>query len=74
MPGTVDPRFQLVRDTFEEQLAEGKHVGVAVAVYHKGEPVVDLWSGLADQNSERTWREDTICVVFSTRSARSIVP
>ncbi len=64
--GTVAPRFERVREAFERQLAEGKHVGAAVAVYHKGEPVVDIWGGLADQASARPWQEDATAVVFST--------
>ncbi len=66
MPGTVAPRFQPVRELLEQQLAEGEHVGAAVAVYHRGELVVDIWGGLADQASGRPWQQDTTSVVFST--------
>ena len=64
MPGTVAPRFERVREVFEQQFAEGKHVGAAVAVYHKGELVADLWGGDADTG--RPWQQDTAAVVFST--------
>src|SRR3990170_5775569 len=66
MPGTVAPRFQPLRELLEQQLAEGKHVGAAVAVYHQGELVADFWGGLADQSSGRPWQRDTTSIVFST--------
>jgi len=43
----------------------GKEPGGALAVYYKGELVVDLWGGYADVSSERPWREDTVTVAFS---------
>lgn len=41
-----------------DQLAAGLHHGAAVAVRHKGEPVVDLWGG--------TFRQNSLVVSFST--------
>ena len=64
--GTIAPGFERVREVLERQIAEGEHVGAAVAAYHKGAPVVDLWGGLADEAGGRPWRQDSISVVFST--------
>ncbi len=66
MSATVAPQFERVREVLEKQLADGKHAGVAVAVYYKGDLVVDLWGGTADETSGREWDRDTEAVVFST--------
>lgn len=39
--------------------------GAAVAVYYKGELVVDLYGGYADASALRKWTPDTRTVVFS---------
>lgn len=38
--------------------------GAAVAVYHRGEPVVDLWGGWKD--ADERWASDTVAMCFST--------
>ena len=48
--GTCDPRFDAVRSTLEAQLESGADLGASVAVFHHGEPVVDIWGGWADQD------------------------
>ncbi|MCZ6465409.1 MAG: serine hydrolase [Proteobacteria bacterium] len=67
--GDCDPRFAAVERAFRENFAsEGDRaeVGAAVAVTWKGEPVVDLHGGFADQAKTRPWERDTIVNVFST--------
>jgi CubicO group peptidase (beta-lactamase class C family) len=64
--GTVAPGFEGVRDAFARQFESGQHIGAAVAVYHRGRPVVDLWGGVADDAAGTPWREDTMCVCYST--------
>ena len=66
MGGTHTKGFDRVRDVFVEQIEAGEGVGSAVAVYHHGELVVDLWGGMADRAASCPWQEDTICVVYST--------
>lgn len=39
--------------------------GAALAVYHKGELVVDLQGGYADASSLRPWTPETRTVIFS---------
>ncbi len=34
-------------------------------MYHHGEPVVDLWAGLADSRTGAVWERDTVVPVFS---------
>ena len=43
----------------------GEHVGYGVAVYHRGEKVVDLWGGLADEAEGKPWSENTMAVSYS---------
>ncbi|EPB69482.1 beta-lactamase [Ancylostoma ceylanicum] len=42
-----------------------EHDGAALAVYHKGKLVVDLWGGWADRENDRNWTRDTIANIFS---------
>jgi CubicO group peptidase (beta-lactamase class C family) len=60
--GHVAPGFEAVRETFAETL--GDH-GAAFAVTIAGEPVVDLWGGVADDRSGRPWQAGTLQVIFS---------
>jgi len=65
--GEFDPRFQAVRDTFEENFRSQGDVGASVAVTVGGEMVVDLWGGTATyDDGERPWERDTIINVWST--------
>jgi CubicO group peptidase (beta-lactamase class C family) len=63
--GSCLPRFALVREAFERNFAERGEVGASVCVYHDGEPVVDLWGGLASRTTQAPWTRDTIGVVWS---------
>ncbi|MEO6121532.1 MAG: serine hydrolase domain-containing protein [Acidimicrobiales bacterium] len=56
--GECHPHFSAVSDALATQLRAGAHRGVAVAVRHRGRPVVDLWGG--------TFAEDTLALSFST--------
>lgn len=64
--GEFEPGFEAVRALFERQFSEGQHIGGAVAVYHRGRSVVDLWGGVADPATGRPWETDTMAVSFST--------
>src|SRR5262245_53341535 len=63
--GHCDSRFSLVREELERNFAERGEVGASVCVLLDGEPVVDLWGGLADRRTAVPWQRDTIGVVFS---------
>ena len=63
--GHCAPAFAGVGEAFARNFAERGERGAAVAIRHRGELVVDLWSGAADA-AGRPWTEDTLAVVFST--------
>ena len=63
MDGTVHPDFANVARTFRHQLQRTTG-GAAVAVYHHGELVVDLWGGTRDD--DEPWEADTLAMCFST--------
>lgn len=71
--GWTAPGFEKVRDTFERHFADGIEVGAAFSAYHQGRAVVDLWGGIADQETGRTWDEDTVIVVFSTTKGATAI-
>ncbi|MEV0198070.1 serine hydrolase domain-containing protein [Nonomuraea sp. NPDC050691] len=64
-----DPRFSRVREVFERHLADGEELGAAFAVFLDGEPVVDLWGGVADRHTGRPWQEDTPAFAYSCTKA-----
>ena len=63
--GTCDRRFAPVRDAFHRCFAELDETGAAVCVYHEGQPVADLWGGVADAATGRLWTRDTMVHVYS---------
>ncbi|MFF0546379.1 serine hydrolase domain-containing protein [Nocardia thailandica] len=67
--GHHDPAFAGVRALIAEQIADGRDLGCAVAVYLDGRPVVDLWAGVADRRSGRPWEHDTSCLTYSCTKA-----
>jgi CubicO group peptidase (beta-lactamase class C family) len=64
--GWVAPGFEAVREAFQTNFDEGSEVGAAFGAYHRGKKVVDLWGGIADTRTERSWDEDTLVLVYST--------
>jgi CubicO group peptidase (beta-lactamase class C family) len=64
--GTVDPRFERVRDALAAALSRGDDLGASFAATIDGEPVIDLWGGWADADRTRPWERDTIVNVYST--------
>jgi CubicO group peptidase (beta-lactamase class C family) len=67
--GWVAPGFEPVRDAFAANFDGGTELGAAVAVTYEGEPVVDLWGGIADETTGRPWGVDTLQVLFSGTKA-----
>ncbi|HVN40023.1 MAG TPA: serine hydrolase domain-containing protein [Myxococcota bacterium] len=64
--GRVSKGFEPVREAFAHNFEAHGEVGAAVCVLRDGEPVVDLWGGLADPATRRAWERDTMALVFST--------
>ena len=64
LDGHIHPDFSEVEATLREML--GKYPGgAAVSVYHRGQPVVDLWGGVKDEQGN-LWEQDTMAPSFST--------
>ncbi|WP_219518051.1 serine hydrolase domain-containing protein [Nonomuraea ceibae] len=68
--GICHPRFSSVRDRFADNFAEGRELGASLCVYQHGEPVVDLWGGLAAE--DRPWRQDTLALLASTTKGMAV--
>ncbi len=64
--GFAKPGFEAVEDAFRANFDVHGDVGAAFCLYVGGEPVVDLWGGVADVGTSRAWEEDTLQLVFST--------
>src|SRR3974390_2830125 len=63
--GWAAPGLEKVRAQFEANFAERGEVGASVSVRVGGEPVVDLWGGLADAATGRVWERDTLVNFYS---------
>jgi CubicO group peptidase (beta-lactamase class C family) len=62
--GVAAPGYEGVAAELEHIVAAGG-LGASFAAVVDGEPVVDLWGGLADAAAGAPWREDTLALVFS---------
>ena len=71
--GWTAPGFEGVRDAFVRNFDEGNEVGAAFSAYHRGQKVVDLWGGIADEHTGRPWEEDSIVLVYSTTKGLTAV-
>lgn len=64
--GFFRPEYRPVAELFRKQVEEGTERGGSFAVYQRGEPLIEIWGGYADQASRRPWRDDTITIVWSS--------
>jgi CubicO group peptidase (beta-lactamase class C family) len=64
--GKCDPRFAAVGEAFKRNFDKGAEAGASIGVYYQGKPVVEMWGGLADPESNRTWGRETITPLAST--------
>ena len=64
MEGFAHRNFGAVEEAFRRQL-ERTSGGAAVAIFHHGEPVVDLWGGARTDDGD-PWEADTLAMCFST--------
>jgi len=67
--GDCKPGFARVRAEFARNFSERDERGGAVAIWHRGEPVVDLWGGWSDVGRGVPWQRDTLVNVFSVSKA-----
>ena len=71
--GTCKPGFERVAEAFEKNFSERGEVGASVCLTIGGETVVDLWGGVADPKTGKTWTRDTVSIVFScTKGATAL--
>jgi CubicO group peptidase (beta-lactamase class C family) len=74
--GTVAPGFEPVREAFAANFTrtgDYQEVGAALAVFHAGRCVVDLWGGHADKARTRLWERDSLVNVWSATKAATAV-
>jgi CubicO group peptidase (beta-lactamase class C family) len=64
--GFVKPKFEAVREAFEENFECRDELGAACCIYHHGEKVVDLWGGIRNKSTGEPWEENTMVIVYST--------
>lgn len=61
-------------EEFRRNFAERGEVGASLCVLVDGQPVIDVWGGVADPSTGARWDRDTVCVVFScTKGALAMI-
>jgi CubicO group peptidase (beta-lactamase class C family) len=63
--GFVARGFEPVAEEFERNFLQRGELGAAFAAVVEGEPVVDLWGGIADARRGVDWSDDTLVPIFS---------
>jgi len=64
--GHVEPAFELVREAFHQALRAVPGSGAALAIWHDGHWIVDLWGGAANAGGTASWQRDSIAQPYST--------
>jgi len=64
----TDPNI-IVQQAVDTAIGERGEIGLQVAAYMDGKPVVDVWSGLADETTSKEVDADTLFPVFSVTKA-----
>jgi len=72
--GRVAPGFEGVREAFADVVAAQPGTGAAVAAWHDGRWVVDLWGGHADAARTRPWQRDTLVMPYSVTKPFAALP
>ena len=71
--GYCDPKFEAVRDAFQQAIENGDEVGASLSVVVEGEAVIDLWGGFKDAARTEPWDRDTIvCCMSSSKGVTAI--
>jgi CubicO group peptidase (beta-lactamase class C family) len=65
--------WEAVAEEFRRNFEERHEVGSSFCAFHRGEKVVDLWGGIADETTGRPWDEDTVAIVYSTTKGATAV-
>jgi len=67
--GTKTNLNEIFAQAVDSSIREHGEVGLHVAIYHDGEPIVDVWGGIADPATGRKVESDTLFPVFSVTKA-----
>ncbi|MDV3123446.1 beta-lactamase family protein [Mycobacterium sp. 21AC1] len=71
--GSSSPAFGLLLTEIQQRLDAGEELGLSLFVDIDGEPVVDVWGGAKDTQTDLAWERDTITNVFSiTKTVTSL--
>lgn len=63
--GEAATGLEQVREAFDHVVSGQSGTGAAVAIWHDGRWVVDLWGGRADAAGTRQWERDSIVMPYS---------
>jgi CubicO group peptidase (beta-lactamase class C family) len=63
--GSAAARFEAVVEVFADVVAAQQGTGAALAVWHDGDWVLDLWGGYADAARTRSWQRDSLVMPYS---------
>jgi len=63
--GRYMPGYEDMVDAFADNIAQGRELGAACAVFKDGAPVLDVWGGVSDPRTGAHWAEDTLVTVYS---------
>jgi CubicO group peptidase (beta-lactamase class C family) len=63
--GYAAPGYRQVTEEFGRNFTVRGDLGASFAAVRDGEPLVDLWGGIADRASARPWSADTLQILFS---------
>lgn len=64
--GYCRPNFAAVQAQFESHFEQGQEAGAALAIWYRGELVVDCWGGTRDKPGDLPWTSNTLVNLFST--------
>ena len=67
--GYCDPRFERVREQFQQNFVDRSETGAALAVTLNGDLVIDLYGGWTDAKHTKPWAEHTLVCCFSVGKA-----
>ncbi|HJQ58979.1 MAG TPA: serine hydrolase domain-containing protein [Vineibacter sp.] len=71
--GTLAPGFDQVAQQFLENFRSRGELGGSLCITVGGETKLDLWGGVADAKTGRSWDRDTVSIVFScTKGATAL--
>ena len=62
--GYCEEKYIPLKKLFEDYFLKQEEIGASFAVYKEGKPLIDLWGGFKNKDTQK-WEENTIVNVFS---------